>query len=100
MDHLRYLMSVVRHLMSVTCHLIPWEACPIPLGYHPMWILSHSISFVPRYFVSLRMSPFDASNDQTVVVSKIRQSVCICQYLEGGEQILKCHVKTRFTQAR
>ena len=63
-------------------------------------VLCYPTSFVSRYSVLLRMSPFDASNDQTVFIRKIGQFFCICQYLEDSEQILKCRLKTRFAQTR
>ena len=80
-------------LISVACHLILLLA-------HLMTFLCYSTSSALRYSVFLRMIPFHASNDQAVFIAKIGQLFYICQDLEGGEQVAKCHLKTRFAQAR
>ena len=108
-----FLLRITRYaLFFMTVPTLCWEvpcrkdqykdhrASALGFGSVPIAVLCYPTSFVSRYSVLLRMSPFDASNDQTVFIRKIGQFFCICQYLEDSEQILKCRLKTRFAQTR
>ena len=104
-----FLLRITRYALFFTtvptlCGEVPCRkdhrASALGFGSVSIAVLCYPTSFVPRYSVLLRMSPFDTSNDQTVFIRKIGQFFCVCQYLEDSEQILKCRLNTRFAQAR